>query len=201
VENAVNCRVLAVLLLALVSSRVLATDHADDFDFSLGTWRTQISWLRHPLSEAAAWVDMEGIAVVRSARHGIMSFETLAAESPEGRFDVFAVRLYDAATEQWSLSYSSPTGALGLSRPFNVPTVGALVQGRVELIDTNAFDGRSVRVRNAWFDITADSYRFEQAVSRDGGRTWKACWTATYTRMNVTAPMDDADTEKMLRMP
>jgi hypothetical protein len=111
------------------------------------------------------------------------------------------VRLYDPHSRQWTLSYSSPHGASGLPRPFSVPTVGTFARGRAELIDVNAFDPGGVRVRNVWFDITPDSYRFEQALSRDGGRTWKACWVARYTRIDVAPSANDIDTEKILRMP
>jgi hypothetical protein len=33
-------------------------------------------------------------------------------------------------------------------------------------------------------DITANSSRFEQAFSDDGGKTWEVNWIATDTRVN-----------------
>jgi hypothetical protein len=44
-------------------------------------------------------------------------------------------------------------------------------------------NGRSILVRNIWSDITADSCRFEQAFSDDGGKTWEVNWIAVDTRM------------------
>jgi hypothetical protein len=43
--------------------------------------------------------------------------------------------------------------------------------------------GRTILVRNVWSDITADSGRFEQAFSDDGGKTWEVNWIAVDTRL------------------
>jgi hypothetical protein len=39
-----------------------------------------------------------------------------------------------------------------------------------------------VFVRNVYIDVMADSYRFEQALSTDGGKTWRTNLTARLTR-------------------
>jgi hypothetical protein len=37
-------------------------------------------------------------------------------------------------------------------------------------------------VRNGFYDIKANSSRFEQAFSADGGKTWEANWIMTFDR-------------------
>ena len=51
--------------------------------------------------------------------------------------------------------------------------IGEFKDGRGEFLDQELFNGGSILVRNTFFDITADSARFEQAFSDDGGRTWE----------------------------
>jgi hypothetical protein len=62
------------------------------------------------------------------------------------------------------------------------PTIGAFKDGRGEFYSQEALDGRAILVRFVISDITADSCRFEQAFSDDGGKTWEVNWIATDTR-------------------
>jgi hypothetical protein len=64
--------------------------------------------------------------------------------------------------------------------------VGEFRIGRGEFFDQETFNGRAIFVRQTFFDITANSYRFEQAFSADGGKSWEPNWVATLTR--DTAP-------------
>jgi hypothetical protein len=49
-------------------------------------------------------------------------------------------------------------------------------------LDQESFNGRTILVRNVWSDIGADSCRFEQAFSKDGGKSWEVNWIAVDTR-------------------
>jgi len=40
-----------------------------------------------------------------------------------------------------------------------------------------------ILVRNVWMDMKANSCRFEQAFSDDGGKTWETNWIAVDTRV------------------
>jgi hypothetical protein len=46
-----------------------------------------------------------------------------------------------------------------------------------------SIDGRPILVRVVVSDVTADSCRFEQAFSVDGGKTWEVNWVAVDTRV------------------
>jgi len=41
-----------------------------DFDFAIGTWKTHLSRLQHPLTGSTTWVEYEGTTVVRKVWNG-----------------------------------------------------------------------------------------------------------------------------------
>jgi hypothetical protein len=61
--------------------------------------------------------------------------------------------------------------------------IGEFKDGRGELISQEQFKGRTILVRGVWSEIKADSHRFEQAFSDDGGKTWEPNFVATLTRL------------------
>jgi hypothetical protein len=62
------------------------------------------------------------------------------------------------------------------------PSIGEFKNGRGDFFDHEPFNGRMVFVRGSFSDITANSSRFEQAFSDDGGKTWEANWVMTFVR-------------------
>ena len=160
-------------------------DGAHDFDFSLGTWKTHISRRLHPLSGSTTWVDFEGTSIVREIWNGRASLGETEADGPAGHLEALSMRLYNPQAHQWSLTYASKGGTTSIPTSLTVPTIGEFKHGRGEFFDTEPYNGRSILVRNVWSDITANSCRFEQAFSEDGGRTWEINWIAVDTRMET----------------
>ena len=153
-------------------------DGQHDFDFEIGTWRTHLSRLLHPLTGSTIWVEYEGTSVVRKVWNGRANLVELEADGPAGHVEVLSLRLYNPQSHQWSLnSANSASGTLGQ------PTVGGFRNGRGEFFDQETFNGRVILVRNVWSDITPSSCRFEQAFSDDGGTSWEVNWIATDTRL------------------
>jgi len=155
-----------------------ARDGQHDFDFDIGTWKTHLSRLVHPLTGSNTWVTLEGVTVVRKIWDGKANLAELDVETPKGHVQVLSLRLYNPEAHQWSLNTAnSSVGTL------SVPTIGEFKNGRGEFYDQEPFNGRSILVRNVWSDITADSCRFEQSFSDDGGKTWELNWIAVDTRV------------------
>ena len=157
-------------------------DGQHDFDFEIGTWKTHISRLQHPLAGSDAWVEYDGTSVVRPVWSGRANLVELEVDGPAGHIEGLSLRLYNPQSHQWSLNYAnSNAGSLGQ------PTVGEFRNGRGEFFDQEQFNGRTILVRNVLSDITPNSYRFEQAFSDDGGKTWEVNWIATDTRVKEEA--------------
>jgi hypothetical protein len=159
-------------------------DGQHDFDFDIGSWKTHLSRLAHPLTGSHEWIELDGTTVVRKVWDGRANLAELEIERPTGRIDVLSLRLYNPQSHQWSLNTSNATtGTLGQ------PTVGAFHNGRGEFYDQEVFNGRMILVRNVWSDVTPTQCRFEQAFSDDGGKTWEVNWIAVDTRTpDVPAP-------------
>jgi hypothetical protein len=153
-------------------------DGQHDFDFEIGTWQTHLKRLLHPLSGSSSWVELEGTTVVRQVWSGRANLAELETDAASGHLQVMSLRLYDPHAHQWSLNTANANaGTLG------VATIGEFKNGRGEFFDQEIFNGRTILVRNVWSDITADSCRFEQAFSDDGGKTWEVNWIAVDTRV------------------
>ena len=153
-------------------------DGQHDFDFETGTWKTHLRRLLHPLTGSTQWVVCDGTTVVKKVWNGRANLVELEADCPSGHFEGLSLRLYDPQSHQWSLNFSnSVSGTLGQ------PTIGAFRNGRGEFYDQETLNGRAILVRFVISDMTADSCRFEQAFSDDGGKTWEVNWIATDTRV------------------
>lgn len=153
-------------------------DGSHDFDFEIGNWKTHIHRLLHPLTGSTNWADYDGTSVVTKVWGGKANLVELEVGGSAGRIEGLSLRLYNPQSHQWSLNFAgSSTGEL------SVPTVGAFKNGRGEFYDQERINGRMVLVRNVWSDITANSGRFVQSFSADGGKTWEANWIATDTRI------------------
>jgi hypothetical protein len=46
----------------------------------------------------------------------------------------------------------------------------------------DTFEGRPIRVRSIWSDITPVAARWQQAFSQDGGASWETNWIMDFRR-------------------
>lgn len=155
-------------------------DGSHDFDFEIGTWKTHIRRLLNPLTGSIKWVDYDGTSLIPKIWGGKANMVELEVDGPAGHIEGLSLRLYNPQSCQWSLNYANSRGG-----SLSVPTVGEFRNGRGEFYDQEAINGRMVWVRDVFLKITPTSYRFEQAYSDDGGKTWELNWIATDTRTGM----------------
>jgi hypothetical protein len=160
------------------SGAAKAGDGQHDFDFEIGPWKTHLKRLAHPLTGSTAWLECDGTSVVRKVWGGKANFVELEADCPSSHIEALSLRLYNPQSHQWSLNFAnSKDGILG------VPTIGVFKSGRGEFYDQETFNGQAVLVRFVISNINANSCRFEQAFSEDGGKSWETNWIANDTRV------------------
>jgi hypothetical protein len=62
------------------------------------------------------------------------------------------------------------------------PVVGTFGDGRGDFYGDDTHDGKPIKARYIWSDITPASARWEQEFSADGGQTWESNWIMEFTR-------------------
>ena len=160
-----------------------ARDGSRDFDFEIGAWKTRLRRLAKPLTGSTTWVDYEGTSVVREIWDGAGNLVELDVAGPAGRIEGVSLRLYNPESRQWSLNFAGRR-----SGTLSPPVVGEFREGRGEFYGQETYDGRVILVRFVITEAGADTWRFEQAFSGDGGRTWEVNWIATDTRIPEARP-------------
>lgn len=171
---------LTALLLCLVTPVAAqeARDGAHDFDFEIGTWKTHVERLVHPLSGSTEWAAYDGTSVIRPVWDGRANLVELDVTGSSGHIEGASLRLYNPQSHQWSLNFvNSASGTL------SIPTIGEFTDGRGEFYDQETLDGRAILVRFVITPRGPDACHFEQAYSADGGKTWELNWIADDTRM------------------
>lgn len=153
-------------------------DGQHDFDFEIGTWKTHLRRLLHPLTGSTTWVEYEGTTVVRKVWNGRANLVELEVDGPVGHIKALSLRLYNPESRKWSLNFSNSAG--GTMSP---PMIGEFKNGRGEFFSEETLNGRAISVRFVISGISPNSYRFEQSFSGDGGKTWEVNWIAIDTRV------------------
>jgi hypothetical protein len=166
---------------ASINQTIKERDGQHDFDFNFGTWKTQISRLKSPLTGSDVWVEWNGSVVVRKVWDGLANLEELKIDGPAGgHIEGLTLRLYNPEWHQWSLNWSNSSDGI-----LDKPLIGEFKDGRGVFINQEQFNGRAILVRHTYSNITQDSHHFEQAFSLDGGATWETNWIANLTLIKL----------------
>ena len=169
---------LFVLIAFLPLQTPAQRDGQHDFDWEIGSWKTQLKRLQRPLSGSTTWLEYEGTTEVRTVLDGRANLVELKVAGPAGRIEGMSLRLYNPQARQWSLNFANVSNGM-----LTTPSVGEFKEGRGEFYNQDTYNGRAILVRFVITKITDNSYRFEQSFSDDFGKTWEANWIAIDTRM------------------
>ncbi len=155
-----------------------ARDGQRDFDFEIGTWKTDLKRLAKPMSGNTEWLTYTGTSKVTKVLGGRANMVELDVTGPSGRIEGVSLRLYNPEKKTWSLNFANAR-----SGELVPPSVGSFdAQGRGEFYSNETYNGKPVIVRFLILPISRDSIRFVQAYSADGGKTWEDNWIAIDTR-------------------
>lgn len=172
------CLVLLVLAVPICFAQTAPRDGNRDFDFEIGSWKTQLKRRLRPLTGSNEWVEYEGTSIVTKVLGGRANLVELDVKGTAGRIEGMSLRLYNPEARQWSLNFSNVR-----SGTLSPPVIGEFKNGRGEFYGADTLGSRAILVRFVISDITPKSAKFEQAFSDDGGKTWEVNWIATDTRI------------------
>lgn len=153
-------------------------DGSRDFDFEDGVWKARIARRLRPLTGSTEWVEYRGVSTVRKVWDGKANLGELRVSGPAGEIQGLSLRLYDSQSRQWKISWANASdGAL------TVPMVGGFDgRGGGEFYSEDVLYGRQIFARFIFSNVSARSFRIEQAFSPDAGRTWEVNWISDFSR-------------------
>jgi len=157
-------------------------ESARQFDFWLGAWDVNLR-VQQP---DASWQDkIKAKAHIFRILDGKAILELWDSEPIKG----FSLRYFDPGQAKWVLWLKWP----GPNRSSNSALTGAFRHGRGEFF--SAFknsDGEDVLSRYTFCDIAPNRLRWDDAYSKDGGKTWSNSWIMEFSRVADRAPWPKA---------
>lgn len=158
----------------------MTSSGARDFDFIYGRWHVHNRKLRDLTDPACdEWVEFGATSEAFPILHTFGHIDRIyVPDPPDGAaFEGLTLRLFDPASNTWSIWWSS-TRAPGRLDP---PMTGAFTDGDGAFYGTDVVGGREIMLRFDWHaDPSTPSW--QQSFSDDAGATWKLNWVMRFSR-------------------
>jgi hypothetical protein len=156
----------------------VAFDERHDWDFLVGRWMVRNRRLKQRLAGSTQWEEFNSTLINWPVLGGLGNVGDNVFEAAGGTYRGVSVRAFDPGTRQW-LSWWLD----GRTPARIAPSVsGGFTKGVGTLTGDDELNGRPIKVRSRWSEITRTSARWEQAFSADGGSTWETNWVSEFTR-------------------
>lgn len=149
-----------------------------DFDAFVGTWQGQQRRLKERLVGSTEWVEFDSTQTFRLLLGGAANMTDNLLNLPDGVYRGLTLRTFDPETKTWAIWWLDGRHPHEL----DVPVIGRFENGTGAFHADDTFNGKPIKVRFTWSQITARSRHWEQAFSPDAGKTWETNWTAHFTR-------------------
>jgi len=164
---------------ALLAAATPLTGHEHDWDWLVGRWSVRHHRLKKRLVGNTEWEDFDGSSVVWLTMGGLGTVDDNVLEIPSGTYRAMGTRAFDPKAGLWSIWWLDgryPT-------VIEPPILGGFKDGIGIFVGDDTLNGRAIKTRFRWSDITATSARWEQACSPDGGVSWEVNWVMHLTRV------------------
>lgn len=150
-----------------------------DFDIFVGSWRTKQRRLKERLAGSTEWVEFDGTQEFRLLLGGAANMTDNLLNLPDGPYRGFTLRTFDPATKRWTIWWLDSR----YPHKLDPPLIGRFENGTGAFYADDTFNGKPIKIRYLWLDVTPTSRRWEQAFSPDGGKTWETNWISEFTKV------------------
>jgi hypothetical protein len=150
----------------------------NDFDFLVGKeWRVKNRVLKERLVGASEWTEFDArLLDVRKILGGLGNIDRFVGDRDGQSFEAISLRLFNPATGKWTI-YWADTSSATLTQQ----VVGSFDSGVGELLGSESFQGKDVKLRFRWTDVREHSARWEQAYFDEARDAWETNWIMEFT--------------------
>lgn len=175
---------LAILANLVPAAPAAEPSGAHDFDFFRGHWQVQNRKRLKILQNVDEWETFEATVQCSPLPGGVGNTDHYSAPKWRPGYVGVTIRVFNPATNLWSIFWLNNKGA-GVTKAgqLDTPVVGRFENGVGIFECDDTFEGKPIRCRYRWHDISHDQARWEQSFSPDGGKTWEVNWEMHSTRV------------------
>jgi hypothetical protein len=152
--------------------------HRQDFAWLAGRWNVQHHRLKVRLADNHDWEDFTGTSELWLTMNGLGTVDDNVINLPSGQYRAMGVRAFNPQTRQWLIWWVDSRNPATL----DPPVAGGFENGVGTFIGPDVNRGQPVLCRYRWFDITANTATWDQALSPDHGATWETNWVMHFRR-------------------
>ena len=143
-----------------------------DWDFLFGRWKVRHRYLRSRLRGSNEWIEFDSQCEAMPLLLGLGNLDRNTFVRDGQTIEGITLRLFDPSTGEWSIHWADSAHPGALIPPMS----GRFMGDTGEFFGDEFVDGRRVLCRFVWTRVPADSPRWEQSFSDDGGKTWETNW-------------------------
>ena len=133
---------------------------------------------RRRWEDAYEWTEFDGLSSTVKTLGGFGNLEDNVLYFPEGSFRALALRSFCMKSDTWSIWWLDARNPTTL----DVPVVGKFSNHIGVFFADDLLDGQAIEVRFTWTATPGENPRWDQAFSKDQGRTWETNWMMDFVR-------------------
>lgn len=168
----------AATALPATADAALPPGREQDWAWLIGKWNVRHSKLRGRLVGSTIWDEFDGWVHNWPVMGGLGNVDDNWLAAPGEPYRAAALRAFDPKTGDWGIWWLDGR----MPGTIDVPVRGGFKDGVGTFLADDVWEGKRVKVRFRWSEITTHSARWEQAFSPDGGVSWEVNWRMQFSR-------------------